>query len=57
MKFKIFYAAAAVMCSSLLVACSDDNDAPKADEEITETEMIVSVCGNRVRPSNWIVTW
>ncbi len=42
MKFKIFYAAAAVMCSSLLVACSDDNDAPKADEEITETEMIVS---------------
>ena len=42
MNFKIFYAAAAVMCSSLLVACSDDNDAPKADEEITETEMIVS---------------
>ncbi|MGM9866641.1 MAG: hypothetical protein ACI303_02095 [Lepagella sp.] len=42
MKFKIFYAAAAVMYSSLLVACSDDNDAPKADEEITETEMIVS---------------
>ena len=30
------------MCSSLVVACSDDNDAPKADEEITETEMIVS---------------